>query len=107
MAQDLTRAAVTAAAHPDDAGTGIYWFRDDAGRYEQAFVPDLTLARARTLAANLATADGRELDAYRWVPNQVASAQSLIAAECGGRCSSDNNCVDAACRCLEGRCRRT
>ena len=109
MANDITKPDTVQNVHEDDEGTGIYWFVDGNGQYDQAFVPDITRQRAKELAEDfeqLGQVSKRKLDAYRWVPRQVESAQSLVGKQCGGKCNTDLDCVDNACRCIKGRCRR-
>ena len=109
MANDITKSETVKAVHEDDEGTGIYWFVDANDQYEQVFVPDITRDRAKELADDfdkLGQGSKRKLDAYRWVPKQVETAQSLVGKACGGKCDSDLDCVDSSCRCISGRCRR-
>jgi hypothetical protein len=104
MAEDITRDVRN--AHDDDEGTGIYWFKDSKGVYEQVFIPRITRKRANDLASDFETVGKQSLDAYRWVPDQVETAQSLVSKPCGGKCQSDLDCIDNACRCINKRCRR-
>jgi hypothetical protein len=106
MMQDITQPDTVVGVHEDDEGTGIYWFIDPNGRIEQVFVPRITRSRANDLAADFQRAGKQSLDAYRWVPDQRANAQSLVSQVCGGSCQSNIDCIDSACRCIRGRCRR-
>ena len=104
---DLTRLETLEKTGDQDLGTGIYWFVREERKYEQVFVPDLTLESFRGLAASFGIMSSYRLDAYRWVPQWQESADALIMQTCGGNaCTSDLECVDSACRCIEGRCRR-
>lgn len=105
-AENITKPGSLANVHEDDEGTGIYWFVDSSGQSEQIFVPRITRTRADELADDFAKAGKQTLDAYRWVPDQLESAQSLVSKSCGGTCRSNLDCVDNACRCIKGRCRR-
>ena len=106
-AQDITNNDTLANVHEDDEGTGIYWFKDDnTGELEQVFVPRIKAKRAHELAEDFSLAGRQRLDAYRWVPDHIETAQSLVSKPCGGNCSSNIDCVDHACRCIRGRCRR-
>jgi hypothetical protein len=105
-AKDITKPESLVNVHEDDEGTGIYWFIDSGGQYEQVFVPRIRQTRARELADDFSGVSKQTLDAYRWVPDQVESAQSLVSRPCGGVCQSHIDCVDNACRCIKGRCRR-
>jgi hypothetical protein len=106
MAENITRPETVQNSHDDDEGTGIYWFVDPSGRYEQVFVPRITSQRAEELASDFDNAGKQTLDAYRWVPDQVESAQTLMGKPCGGKCQQNIDCVDPACRCIRGQCRR-
>jgi hypothetical protein len=107
MAENITRPETIRNVHEDDEGTGIYWFVDDtSGQYEQVFVPRITGKRAEELATDFDRPGKQRLDAYRWVPDQVESAQSLVGKLCGGKCQKDLDCIDNACRCIKNRCRR-
>lgn len=107
MADDITRPGTLKNVHDDDEGTGVYWFVDDnSGRYEQVFVPSITRKRAVELAGDFDRPGKQRLDAYRWVPEQVEGAQSLVESLCSGSCQKDLDCINNACRCLRGRCRR-
>jgi hypothetical protein len=106
VAKDITKSESVQNAHENDEGTGIYWFIDDSQQYEQIFVPRITRARAKQLAKDFNVAGRQKLDAYRWVPDQIESAQSLVSKSCGGTCQSDIDCVDNSCRCIGGQCRR-
>ena len=105
-AEDITRPETVQNVHDEDDGTGIYWFKDPSGQYEQVFVPHVTRKRARELADDFGNPGKQHLDAYRWVTERVESAQSLVSKPCGGICASNLDCVDNACRCIGGRCRR-
>jgi hypothetical protein len=106
MAENITRPDTLSNVHENDEGTGIYWFKDAKDRFEQVFVPRITKQRADELAQDFKSAGNQSLDAYRWVPDQIESAQSLISKPCGGKCQKDIDCVDNACRCIRGRCSR-
>jgi len=106
MGKDITRQDTLANVHDDDEGTGIYWFIDQKGEYEQVFVPRIKRQRAQELAVDFDRAGQQSLDAYRWVPEQVESAQTLMSKPCGGSCQTDLDCIDSACRCIRNRCRR-
>ena len=103
---DLTRPDWIKNAHPNDGGTAIYWVLDQSGNYEQLFAPNVTHARAVEMANQLSTMSAGSVDAYRWVPDQVEDASSLVKSVCGGRCTRDLDCVNNACRCIQGHCRR-
>lgn len=104
---DITNRDTLANVHEDDEGTGIYWFRDDiSGELEQVFVPRIKARRAQDLAEDFRIAGRQRLDAYRWVPDQIQNAQSLVSSSCGGRCQSNIDCLDNACRCIRKRCQR-
>ena len=104
---DLTDYETLGSTGNQDLGTGIYWFVTEERRYEQVFVPDLTLESFHGLATSFGIMSLYRLDAYRWVPQWRNSADALIMQTCGGKaCTSDLDCVDSACRCIEGRCRR-
>lgn len=105
-ARDITNPIILDNVHEDDEGTGVYWFIDPSGQYEQVFVPRIKLIRARELADDFSQAGKQKLDAYRWIPDRIEDAQSLVSRPCGGVCQSDIDCVDNACRCIKGRCRR-
>src|SRR5213083_3072948 len=92
--KDLTDPDARSKAHPDDEGTAIFWLIDQNNTYEQLFAPGVTRARAEEIANELNTMNPWQLDAYRWVPDYVADASSLVAARCGGRCNSDLECVN-------------
>ncbi|MGJ5065221.1 hypothetical protein [Bradyrhizobium oligotrophicum] len=106
MTKDITKPDTVKNAHDDDEGTGIYWFKSPNDMFEQVFIPRITRQRAKELASDFDTAGKQTLDAYRWVPDYVESAQSLVSTPCGGKCKTDLECVDNACRCIEGRCKR-
>jgi len=106
-AENITKPNTLTNVHEDDEGTGIYWFKDEySGQLEQVFVPRIKLTRARELADDFSKAGKQRLDAYRWVPDQIESAQSLVSKPCGGSCNKNLDCVDNACRCINGRCQR-
>jgi hypothetical protein len=104
--KDISRPQTLDHLHDDDEGTGIYWFIDSQGKREQIFVPAIKRDRAKELAKDFAKAGKQKLDAYRWVPDQVEKADSLISRPSGGVCTKDIDCVDNACRCIDGRCQR-
>lgn len=104
--KDLTRPDWINSTHPNDEGTAIYWLLDQNGNYEQLFLPGVTRVRAEEIANQLNTMNNWTPDAYRWVPNQVEDISSLVRTQCGGRCNSDIDCVNNACRCTQNRCRR-
>lgn len=106
MAEDITRSETVQNVHDDDEGTGIYWFVDGSGRVEQIFVPGITRSRSHDLASDFDSAGNQTLDSYRWVPDRVESIQSILSKPCGGTCSRNLDCVDPACKCIRGRCRR-
>lgn len=102
-ATDLTRSEHQ--SHPQDRGTGIYWLINASGETEQIFSPNVTRDQSSGLAGTLG-GSGWTVDAYRWVPEHVQDAASLIGQPCGGTCTSDLGCVNNACRCIQGRCSR-
>jgi hypothetical protein len=106
MADDVTKPEHLRGIEPSTRGTGIYWFINTAGNVEKFFVPRINREQAGAIAADLARPGGaRTLDAYRWVPERVESADSLIATMCQpARCSSDTDCTDNACHCTQGFC---
>lgn len=106
MAKDITRPDTLTGVHDDDEGTGIYWFRDSSGQFEQIFVPSITRSRSHELANDFGTAGKQTLDSCRWVPDQVETVQSLVSRRGGGTCRKDLDCVDNACKCINERCRR-
>ena len=106
MATDITRPNSLIGLGSDDLGTGIYWFLDPRHNYEQVFVPQITLAQSHVLADDFGYSKRQKLDAYRWVPEAANDAASLMAQKCGGKCTRDLECVDSACRCIRGECRR-
>lgn len=106
MVENITRPETVQNVKEDDEGTGIYWFIDPSDRYEQVFVPRITRKRADELASDFNNAGKQSLDAYRWVPDHVEDAQSLVSKLCGGKCQRDIDCIDNACRCIKGQCRR-
>ena len=106
-AEDITNRDTLVNVHEDDEGTGIYWLKDeDSGELEQVFVPRIKAKRAHELAEDFRVAGRQRLDAYRWVPDQIENVRTLVSKSCGGRCRSNIDCVDNACRCIRGRCRR-
>jgi hypothetical protein len=101
----------------NELGTAIIWLIDQASAYEQLFVPTVTLRRTLSLIAafgarpleakpDLVPEFELRFDAFRWVPNRVADAAKLMESKCGGRCQVELDCVDTACRCIRGTCRR-
>jgi hypothetical protein len=113
MAEDITRPETLQGIDEDAEGTGIYWFVDRTGRFEQAFVPSITRRRAIELAEDfdvwarfIPPPPRNRLDAYRWVPNSVDDLASLTSSRCSGDCRRDLDCVNNACRCINGQCRR-
>jgi hypothetical protein len=105
MAEDITKPNALDAPE-NDPGTGIYWFIDSNGRYEQVFIPSITRKRAIDLATDFDVAGRQTLDAYRWVPDRVANVASLTSSRCSGTCQRDIDCIDNACKCINGECRR-
>lgn len=106
MGKDITKPKTLENVHDEDEGTGIYWFLDPNGQYEQVFVPRIKRQRAHDLASDFDIAGKQKLDAYRWVPDQLEDARSLVSKACGGMCQNNLDCIDNACRCIQGRCRR-
>jgi hypothetical protein len=106
MAENITRADALERASNNEMGTGIYWFVDNARRFEQIFVPSITYQRSRELAEDFNLGGRQTLDAYRWVPDKVEDVVSLVSRQCSGSCTRDLDCVDNACRCINGQCRR-
>jgi hypothetical protein len=106
MAEDITRPETLQGIDEDEEGTGIYWFVDRRGRFEQVFVPSITRRRGIELAEDFDVPGNQRLDAYRWVPNSVDDLVSLISSPCSGDCRRDLDCVNNACRCINGQCRR-
>jgi hypothetical protein len=104
--KDITKRKTLTNVHENDEGTGIYWFLDGSGRREQIFVPRVRHERADELAGDFNVAGNQKLEAYRWVPEQIETVQSLVSKPCGGKCQEDIDCVDNACRCIDGQCRR-
>lgn len=94
--------------HPNDLGTEIIWIKNSSsGKYEQLFVPRITRSAGDAVARGLGgTTNDWGTDAYRWVPETIATPQNLMGSSCGGKCIEDDDCVDWACRCIEGQCRR-
>jgi len=106
MAEDITKLETLRGIRDDENGTGIYWFRESTGRFEQVFVPSITRKRAVELADDFSVAGKQKLDAYRWVPNSVEDDLSLLSSSCSGTCNRHLDCVNNACRCIDGECRR-
>jgi hypothetical protein len=106
MAVDITRPETLHTAGEHDEGTGIYWFAETGGRFEQVFVPNITRGRAVELAQDFTSAGRQKLDAYRWVPNSFEDVALLVKSMCTGACTGDLDCVNNACRCINGKCRR-
>jgi hypothetical protein len=105
MADDLTKGDVLERARDEDEGTGIYWFIDQrTGQPQKMFIPRITHTRADELARDLDRPGRQVVDAYRWVPDYVERADSLVNTVCGGRCNSDLDCVNNACRCINNIC---
>jgi hypothetical protein len=103
---DLTNPDWISSAHAEDKGTGIIWLLGADNAYEQLFVPDITFAQLGIIVNAMAPMNSWSPDACRWVPATIQPAASLVQGECGGRCTSDLNCVNPACRCMSSRCRR-
>jgi hypothetical protein len=106
MTKDITNPDILKKVHENDEGTGIYWLVDANLRYEQSFIPSITRKRANDLAADFGIVGTQELDDYRWIPNQIENIESLVTKPCSGSCKRDIDCVDNACRCIGGQCRR-
>ena len=106
MAEDITRTDTLEGVAVDELGTGVYWFIDPAGEYEQVFIPQITRERANDLATDFDNPGKQKLDAYRWVPEKLRNAGILIMQSCGGTCQSNIDCTDSACRCIRGQCSR-
>jgi hypothetical protein len=90
----------------DKPGTAIYWLIDEKGEYEQVFVPDVVYKRCEDLSKALSTMSGWSLGAFRWVPETVQGAMSLVESKCLGPCEDDLDCVNNSCICIDGFCRR-
>jgi hypothetical protein len=106
MAEDITRKETLEGIAADEEGTGIYWFVDPSAVYEQIFVPRITQTRFNELAKDFANPGKQKLDAYRWVPERFGGAASLTLQSCGGSCQGNLDCIDSACLCIKGECRR-
>lgn len=106
MAENITRTDTLGGVDVDAKGTGIYWFVDPSGEYEQIFVPQITQERLEELAKDFERAGKQKLDTYRWVPETLENAGALVMQSCGGSCKGDLDCIDSACRCIKGQCRR-
>jgi hypothetical protein len=106
MAEDITQPETLVDILPDELGTGIYWFVDPQQQYEQIFIPKITIARSHILARDFSSYKEQFLDAYRWVPESFLDAAALMTQKCGGKCNRHVDCVDSACRCIRGECRR-
>ncbi len=106
MAENITRKQTLDGITADEQGTGIYWFIDPNGVYEQILVPRITQERSEELAEDFANPGKQKLDAYRWVPERVDDAGVLAMQSCGGVCKDSLDCIDNACRCIRGNCRR-
>jgi hypothetical protein len=110
MADDITKPDQVRGLGRSTQGTGIYWFIDRTGRLRKMFAPRITRDEAGEIAVDLdrlvSGVPGRQgVDAYRWVPERVERADSLISTNCaGGRCRSDLDCFDNACHCHNGSC---
>jgi hypothetical protein len=100
--KDIT--ATNSIVGDDDSGTGVYWLNDAKGTQERVFVPDITLARAKQLADQLDTLQSGDLESFRWIPEKEHSFISLTQSKCGGQCVSNFDCVNPACRCIDGIC---
>jgi hypothetical protein len=106
VTKDITRPETLHGIGDEEDGTGIYWFVDGSGLFEQVFVPSIKRKRAEELAGDFNVAGRQRLDAYRWVPNRLQDEQSLLSSGCSGSCDRDLDCVNNACRCIDGECRR-
>lgn len=106
MAENITRKDTLDGVAVDAQGTGIYWFINLSGEHEQIFVPRITQERLEELAKDFDRPGKQKLDAYRWVPDKLEDAGALVMQSCGGSCKSDLDCIDSACRCIKGQCRR-
>lgn len=106
MGENITRKDTLDGVAADEQGTGIYWFVDPSGVYEQIFVPSITQERFDELAKDFANPGKQKLDAYRWVPDRLADAGMLAMQSCSGSCLGNVDCIDNACRCIKGQCRR-
>jgi hypothetical protein len=90
---------------PSAQGTGIYWLNASTGHVLKLFVPRITSEQAGQIATDLERPGGTQgLDAYRWVPDDVETADSLISTLSGARCRSDIDCRDNACKCINNIC---
>lgn len=90
----------------NNPGTAIYWLKDEEGNYEQMFVPQVIYGRCKAIGEELNTMSHWSLDSFRWVPESVEEALSLVKAQCGGPCTDDLDCVNNSCKCIDGFCRR-
>jgi hypothetical protein len=109
---------ITHAEDDERLGMAIIWLIDQSGSYEQLFIPSVSYRRTGMIVAALGTdpMTAREdlvggnfqlrFDAVRWIPNDVMNVSRLLESSCGGRCDADIECVDPACRCIGGKCRR-
>jgi hypothetical protein len=106
-AVDITNPRTLEGATDQASGTGIYWFTDGSGKMRQLFVPYIKREDAEQIAGDLDTLPRGNVDAYRWVPESFQDGRTLIQAKSGGLCRTDNDCVNPACRCISGECKRT
>src|SRR6266850_6001566 len=90
--KDLTKAEWMRSKN--SPGTAIYWLRDEQGNYEQMFLPDVIYGRCKDFGEALNTMSNWSLDSFRWVPDSVEKAISLVKAQCGGQCTDDLDCVN-------------
>jgi hypothetical protein len=91
---------------PNTSGTAIYWLTDEQGSYEQIFLPDVIYDRGKEFALALSAISPWSMESFKWVPENVEQATSLIQAQCGGPCADDLDCVNNSCKCIDGFCRR-
>lgn len=107
MAENITRTETFNDVKADELGTGIYWFVDPSGVYEQIFVPRITQERFDELAKDFASPGKQKLHSYRWVPDSLEDAGVLAMQPCSSvSCRSNVDCVDNACICIKGKCSR-
>lgn len=106
MVENITRKETLDGVGANDQGTGIYWFVDPSGEYEQIFVPQITRERSDELAKDFDSPGKQKLDAYRWVPEKLGNAGVLIMQSCSGSCQKNVDCIDSACKCIRGQCSR-
>jgi hypothetical protein len=100
---DVTKS--DAESFPSDAeGTGIYWFINARG-LRKVFVPRVTREETADLARNFDRPGPQVLDSFRWGPDAVERADSLVMTICSGaQCTSDIHCRDNACHCIANIC---